>query len=90
LPVSSVPTEAASFCRGAISPRRRHTAGDVVNPLFLGGPNERMIANTVENLLLVQLQAPRAAALTLVLMALVSLAVWLQLRDGGVDQLTLP
>jgi spermidine/putrescine transport system permease protein len=65
-------------------------AGDVVNPLFLGGPNERMIANTIENLLLVQLQAPRAAALTLVLMALVSLAVWLQLRDGGMDQLTLP
>ena len=60
-------------------------AGDVVNPLFLGGPNERMIANTIENLLLVQLQAPRAAAL-----ALVSLAAWLQLRRGGADQLSLP
>jgi spermidine/putrescine transport system permease protein len=65
-------------------------AGDVVNPLFLGGPNDRMIANTIENLLLVQLQAPRAAALTLVLMALVSLLAWLQLRAGGVERLTLP
>ena len=65
-------------------------AGDVVNPQFLGGPNERMIANTIENLLLVQLQAPRAAALTLVLMALVSLVALLQLRGGGADRLTLP
>jgi ABC-type spermidine/putrescine transport system permease subunit I len=38
--------------------------------MFLGGPNDRMIANAIENMLLVQLQAPRAAALTLVLMAL--------------------
>ncbi|MEB3172097.1 MAG: ABC transporter permease [Synechococcaceae cyanobacterium] len=65
-------------------------AGDVVNPLFLGGPNERMIANAIENLLLVQLQAPRAAALALVLMALIGVAVWLQLRRGGPDHLALP
>ena len=65
-------------------------AGDVVNPLFLGGPNERMIANTIDNLLLVQLQAPRAAALTLVLMALITLAVLLQLRGRGVEELPLP
>ncbi|MCT0224898.1 ABC transporter permease [Synechococcus sp. CS-1328] len=65
-------------------------AGDVVNPLFLGGPNERMIANTIDNLLLVQLQAPRAAALTLVLMALITLAVLLQLRGRGIEELPLP
>ena len=65
-------------------------AGDVVNPQFLGGPNERMIANTIQNLLLVQLQAPRAAALSLVLMAMVSLLVWLQRRAGGADPLVLP
>jgi ABC-type spermidine/putrescine transport system permease subunit I len=40
----------------------------VVNPRFLGGPNERMIAGAIENLLLVQRQAPQAAALTLLLM----------------------
>ncbi|MCX5955179.1 MAG: ABC transporter permease [Cyanobacteria bacterium] len=65
-------------------------AGDVVNPKFLGGPNDRMIANAIETLLLVQLQAPRAAALTLVLMALITLAVLLQLRGRGVDDLPLP
>ena len=65
-------------------------AGDVVNPLFLGGPNQRMIANTIENLLLVQLQAPRAAALALVLMVLIGLALALQLRAGGVDDLAMP
>jgi len=56
-------------------------AGDVVTPRFLGGPNERMVANTIENLLLVQLQAPRAAALTLVLMAMITVAVALHLRS---------
>jgi len=65
-------------------------AGDVVNPKFLGGPNDRMIANSIENLLLVQLQAPRAAALTLVLMALITAAVLLQLRGRGLDELPLP
>ena len=65
-------------------------AGDVVNPRFLGGPNDRMIANAIENLLLVQLQAPRAAALTLVLMALITVAVVLQLRGRGLEELPLP
>ena len=64
-------------------------AGDVVNPRFLGGPDDRMVANTIENLLLVQLQAPRAAALTLLLMALVSVVVLLQLR-AGTEELPLP
>ncbi len=65
-------------------------AGDVVNPRFLGGPNDRMIANAIDNLLLVQLQAPRAAALTLVLMALITVAVVLQLRGRGLEELPLP
>lgn len=64
-------------------------AGDVVNPRFLGGPNQQMIANTIENLLLVQLQAPRAAALTLLLMLLITLGVCL-LRRGGLQELLLP
>lgn len=64
-------------------------AGDVVNPRFLGGPNQQMIANTIENLLLVQLQAPRAAALTLLLMALITVGVWL-LRARGLQELPLP
>ena len=64
-------------------------AGDVVNPRFLGGPNQQMIANTIENLLLVQLQAPRAAALTLLLMALITVGVWM-FRRRGLQELPLP
>lgn len=64
-------------------------AGDVVNPRFLGGPNQQMIANTIDSLLLVQLQAPRAAALTLLLMVVISLGVW-GLRRGGLEELPLP
>lgn len=64
-------------------------AGDVVNPRFLGGPNQQMIANTIENLLLVQLQAPRAAALTLLFMLLITLGVAL-LRRRGLQELLLP
>jgi ABC-type spermidine/putrescine transport system permease subunit I len=48
-----------------------------------------MIANTIENLLLVQLQAPRAAALTLVLMALITVGVWV-FRRRGLQELPLP
>jgi len=65
-------------------------AGDVVNPRFLGGPDQRMIAGTIETLLLVQHQAPQAAALTLVLMALISLSVALLLRGRSLQQLPLP
>lgn len=65
-------------------------AGDMVNPRLLGGPDQRMVANTIDTLLLVQLQAPRAAALTLVLMALITVAVLLQLRGNGLRDLPLP
>jgi len=65
-------------------------AGDVVNPRFLGGPNERMIAGTIESLLLVQRQAPQAAALTLVLMGLISVTAALLLRGRRLQELPLP
>jgi spermidine/putrescine transport system permease protein len=64
-------------------------AGDVVTPRFLGGPNQQMIANTIENLLLVQLQAPRAAALTLLLMLVITLGVAV-LRRRGLQEISLP
>lgn len=64
-------------------------AGDVVNPRFLGGPNERMIAGTIESLLLVQRQAPQAAALTLVLMALISVTAVVLLRGRALEELPL-
>ena len=65
-------------------------AGDVVNPRFLGGPNERMIAGSIENLLLVQRQAPHAAALTLLLMGLISITAALLLRGRSLQELPLP
>ena len=65
-------------------------AGDVVNPRFLGGPNERMIAGSIENLLLVQRQAPQAAALTLLLILLISLTAALLLRGRALAELPLP
>lgn len=65
-------------------------AGDVVNPRFLGGPNQRMIAGAIESLLLVQRQAPQAAALTLVLMALISILAALMLRGRRLQELRLP
>jgi spermidine/putrescine transport system permease protein len=65
-------------------------AGDLVNPRFLGGPNQRMIANTIENLMLVQHRAPQAAALTLVLVSLITTLAVLLLRGRGLEQLPLP
>lgn len=65
-------------------------AGDLVNPRFLGGPNQRMIANTIENLMLVQHRAPQAAALTLVLVALITTLAVLLLRGRALEQLPLP
>ncbi|MFM7312550.1 MAG: ABC transporter permease [Cyanobium sp.] len=65
-------------------------AGDVVNPRFLGGPNDRMIANVMENLLLVQQRAPQVAALTLVMMALISCGLVAMLRGRSLQELPLP
>jgi spermidine/putrescine transport system permease protein len=65
-------------------------AGDVVNPRFLGGPNDRMIGNVVENLMLVQRQLPKAAALAVVLMALMGTGLIAYVRQRGSEDLTLP
>lgn len=65
-------------------------AGDLVNPRFLGGPDQRMIAGTIENLMLVQHRAPQAAALTLVLMGLVTALAVLLLRGRSLEELPLP
>lgn len=64
-------------------------AGDVVNAQFLGGPNNRMIGNVVQSLMLVQRQLPRGAALALVLMALMTATVVVHVRRHGSSDLTL-
>jgi spermidine/putrescine transport system permease protein len=65
-------------------------AGDVVNAQFLGGPNNRMIGNVVQNLMLVQRQLPKGAALALLLMTLMTAAVLAYVRRHGSEELTLP
>ncbi|MFN6132794.1 MAG: ABC transporter permease [Synechococcaceae cyanobacterium] len=57
--------------------------GDVINPRLLGGPDDRMVGNIIDNLLLVQQLLPRGAALALVLMALVLLPLPLLLARRG-------
>lgn len=64
-------------------------AGDVVNAQYLGGPNNRMIGNVMQNLMLVQRQLPRGAALALILMALMIIPVLLYVRRHGSADLTL-
>ncbi len=64
--------------------------GDLVNPRFLGGPNDRMIGNVVESLTLVQMQLPRAAALALLLMGLLTAPALALLRRGGAEEPLLP
>jgi len=66
------------------------TVGDVITPQMLGGPNDRLIGNALQNLVLVQRQLPRSAALTVLLMALLALTVLLALRSGNRDDLPLP
>jgi ABC-type spermidine/putrescine transport system permease subunit I len=65
-------------------------AGDVVNPRFLGGPNDQMVGNVIQNLMLVQRQLPKAAALALLLMTLMAAAVLAQWRRFGVQDLGSP
>lgn len=64
-------------------------AADVVNAQYLGGPNNRMIGNVLQNLMLVQRQLPRGAALALILMVLMLVPVLLYVRRHGSANLTL-
>ena len=50
-------------------------AGDFVNAVFLGSPQTTMIGNVVQNQFLVQANYPVAAALSLVLMAIITVGV---------------
>ena len=65
-------------------------AGDLVNAQYLGGPGNRMIGNSLQNLLLVQNRYPAAAALAVVLMGVLSLLVVLSLGKLDRDSLTGP
>ncbi len=63
-------------------------AGDFVNAYFLGGPNSRMIGNVVQDRFLVQLDYPGAAAISFLLMAIITTAVLIYARLLGTEELT--
>jgi spermidine/putrescine transport system permease protein len=62
-------------------------AGDYVNAFFLGGPNNRMIGNTIQSLYLNQREYPAAAALSFVLMAAILALVIIYIRFAGSEAL---
>lgn len=62
-------------------------AGDFVNAQFLGGPRNTMIGNVVQNQYLVQLEYPTAAALSFILMALITVGVLVYARLLGTEEL---
>ena len=63
-------------------------AGDFVNAEFLGSPRTQMIGNVVQDRFLVQLDYPLAAALSFVLMAIITVAVLVYARFFGTEGLT--
>jgi spermidine/putrescine transport system permease protein len=62
-------------------------AGDFVNARFLGGPNNTMIGTVVQDRFLVQLDYPTAAALSFVLMIIITVATLIYARLLGTDDL---
>ena len=62
-------------------------AGDFVNARFLGGPNNSMIGNVVHDRFLVQLDYPSAAALSFVLMIIITIGTLVYARALGTDDL---
>ena len=63
-------------------------SGDFINAEFLGSPNTRMIGNVVQNEFLVQLDYPTAAALSIMLMIVITAAVLLYAKFLGTEDLT--
>ena len=62
-------------------------SGDFVNAAFLGGTGNRMIGNVVQDRFLVQLDYPGAAAISLLLMAIITSAVLVYAKLLGTEEL---
>jgi spermidine/putrescine transport system permease protein len=62
-------------------------AGDFINARFLGGPNNTVIGTVVQDRFLVQLDYPAAAAISFILMAIITIAVLVYARVLGTDDL---
>lgn len=61
--------------------------GDYVNATFLGGPNQQMIGNVIQNQYLVTNNYPVAAALSFAVMAVILAIVMLYIRFAGSESL---
>ncbi len=62
-------------------------AGDFINARLLGGPNNSMIGTVVQDRFLVQLDYPTAAALSFILMIIITVGVLIYARLLGTDDL---
>ena len=62
-------------------------AGDFINAAFLGSPNNSMIGSVVQNRFLEQGDTPTAAALSFILMAIITVGTLIYARLLGTDDL---
>jgi spermidine/putrescine transport system permease protein len=62
-------------------------AGDYINAELLGTPQQYMIGNVIDNLFLVQLDYPAAAACSVVLMLAIVVLVLVYVRRAGTEEL---
>ena len=63
-------------------------AGDFINAEYLGNPNTTMIGNSIQNQFLVQNNYPLAAAMSFVLMAVITVATLIYSKFLGTEELT--
>ncbi len=63
-------------------------SGDFVNAEFLGGPNNQMIGNVVQNEFFVQFDFASAAAISFVLMFIITVGTLVYARLFGTDELS--
>ena len=61
--------------------------GDYVNAFFLGGPNNKMIGNTIQSLYITQRDYPSAAALSFVLLIGIMAVVLIYIKFAGSEAL---
>ncbi len=61
--------------------------GDYVNAFFLGGPNNKMIGNTIQSLYITQRNYPDAAALSFVLLVVIMAVVLIYIKFAGSEAL---
>ena len=63
-------------------------AGDFINAEYLGNPNTTMIGNSIQDQFLVQNNYPLAAAMSFVLMAIITVATLIYTKFMGTEELT--